>query len=104
MRIVFRLIGLLGLAAAFAALVVDGTASVAANQIVIHPLGDTLAKLSPEGFERAHVFVMAKVPFLWDPILGSIFLLPTWGVLGVLGLVLTAVTRKPRPPIGHSRR
>ena len=104
MRLLFRLIGFACLAAAFAALIVDGTTSVAASKIELHSLGDTVAKLSPEGFQHLHAFVVAKAPALWDPVLASLFLLPTWAVLGVLGLVLLALTRKPRPPIGYSRR
>ena len=104
MRLLFRLLGFACLAAAFAALIVDGTTSVAANKIVLHPLGDTLARLSPEGLEHIHAFVVAKVPFLWDPVLGSLLLLPTWAVLGVLGLLLLGLTRKPRPAVGYSRR
>lgn len=104
MRLLFRLFGFACLAAAFAALIVDGATSVAANRIDLHPLGDTLAKVSPEGFEHMHAFVAAKVPALWDPVLASLFMLPTWSVLGVLGLMLLALTRKPRPPIGYSRR
>lgn len=104
MRLLFRLLGLLCLAAAFAALIVDGTTSVAANRIELHPLGDTLAKLSPEGFAHFHATVAAKAPSLWDPVLASLFMLPTWAVLGVVGLLLLALTRKPRPPVGYSRR
>ena len=104
MRLLFRLLGLVCLAAALAALIVDGTASVASSKVALHPLGDTLSKLSPEGFDHLHAFVVAKAPALWDPVLGSVFLLPTWVVLGVLGLALLALTRKPRPPVGYSRR
>lgn len=104
MRLLFRLFGFACLAAAFAALIVDGTTSVAANRIALHPLGDTLAVLSPEGFAHLHTFVVAKAPTLWDPVLASLFLLPTWAVLGVLGLLILALTRKPRPSIGYCRR
>ena len=104
MRLLFRLLGLACLAAAFAALIVDGTTTVAASKVTLHPLGETLARLSPDGFEHLHTFVVAKAPTLWDPVLASLFLLPTWAVLGVLGLLILAVTRKPRPSIGYSRR
>ena len=104
MRLLFRLFGLVCLAAAFAAVIIDGTTSVAASRITLHPLGDALSRISPEGFEHLHAFVVAKAPLLWDPILASIFLLPNWAVLGVLGLVMLALTRKPRPGVGYSRR
>ena len=104
MRLLFRLLGFACLAAAFAALIVDGATSVAASRITLHPLGETVARLSPDGFDHLHAFVVAKAPVLWDPVLGSLFLLPTWAVLGILGLLLLAVTRKPRPSVGYSRR
>ena len=104
MRLMFRLFGLVCLAAAFAAVIVDGTTSVAASRISLHPLGDTLSRISPEGFEHLQAFVVAKAPLLWDPVLASVCLLPTWAVLGVVGLVVLALTRKPRPGVGYSRR
>ena len=104
MRLLFRLLGLACLAAAFAALIVDGTTSVAADHVELHSLGDTMAKLAPDAFDHLHVFVVTRAPTLWDPVLGSVFLLPTWGVLGLLGLVLLALTRKPRPTVGYRRR
>ena len=104
MRLSFRLAGLLLLAGAFAALVVDGTRSVAAGMLVVLPLGRTLMLVSPAGFEKFHVLVETKAPVLWDPVLATTFLLPTWLVLGVLGLVLIAMTRPRSPTIGYSRR
>lgn len=105
MRLLFRLLGLVCLAAAFAALIVDGTTSVAADRIALHSLGETLAALSPDGFEHLHLLVAAKAPSLWSPVLTSLFALPTWVVLGALGLLLMILTRKPRrSPVGYSRR
>ena len=45
-----------------------------------------------------------KLPMLWDPVLVTTFLLPTWLVLGVVGLALMAVSRRRRPTIGYVRR
>ena len=104
MRLLFRLLGLVLLAAAFAALIVDGTTSVAAGKVELQPMGETLAKLSPDVFARVKAMVTAKAPVLWDPVLSSLLLLPTWAVLGVLGLVVLALTRRPRPRVGYSRR
>lgn len=104
MRFLFRLVGLLFLAGAFTALVIDGTRSVAAGQVNVLPLGRTLTILSPAGFQKFQMLVEAKLPLLWDPVLVTIFLLPTWVVLGVVGLILIALTRKRAPTIGYSRR
>ena len=104
MRFLLRLVGLLLLAGAFAALLVDGTRSVAAGSVALLPFGRTLMAVSPEGFQKVRLVVEAKLPWLWDPVLVTVFLMPTWVVFGVVGLVLLATTR-PRPPmIGYSRR
>ena len=104
MRLLFRFVGLLLLAGAFTALVIDGTRSVAAGGGSLMPPGRTLTTLSPQAFQKLRVFCESKLPVLWDPVLVTTFLLPTWVVLGVLGLILVALTRRRRPTIGHSRR
>lgn len=104
MRLLFRLVGLLLLAGAFTALVIDGTRSVAAGTFTVLPLGRTMTVLSPQGFQKFRLFVESKLPVLWDPVLVTTFLLPTWLVLGVVGLLLIALTRRRSPGIGHIRR
>ncbi len=104
MRLLIRLLGLLVLAGAFAALIVDGTRSVAAGAPALLPFGSTLTAFSPDGFQSFHAAVARKLPVLWDPVLATAFLLPTWLVLGVVGLALMAVTRRRRPTIGYVRR
>ena len=44
------------------------------------------------------------MPVLWDPTLVTILLLPSWAVLGALGLLLLVAGRPRRPTIGHRRR
>lgn len=104
LRLLIKLIGLLLLAAAFAALVVDGTRSVAAGSISLQPLGTTFATLAPNLFQKTHETLAAKAPGLWDPLLVTLFLLPTWVVSGALGLALLALSRRPARKIGYSRR
>ena len=41
---------------------------------------------------------------LWDPVLVTTLLLPTWLILGVLGILLLVITRRRPPKIGFSRR
>ena len=104
MRFLFRLVGLVLLAGAFAALLVDGTRSVAAGSLAVLPFGRTLMTISPDGFQKLRMVVEAKLPVLWDPVLVTMFLMPTWVVFGVVGLVLLATTRARPPTIGYSRR
>lgn len=104
LRLFFRSVGVLLLAGAFAALIVDGTRSVAAGTPAILPLGRTISALSPDAFVKLHAAIETHVPLLWDPVLVTVLLLPTWLVLGVIGLLLLALSRRPAPKIGYSRR
>ncbi len=104
MRLLFRLVGLLLLAGAFAALIIDGTRSVAAGSAEFLPLGRTLMVISPQEFQKVRSVVETKLPTLWDPVLVTAFLLPTWLVLGIVGLILIALTRRRPPQIGYLRR
>ena len=104
LRFLLRTLGLLSLAGAFVALIVDGTRSVAAERLVTMSLGRLVTMVSPEGFVKLHAAVETHAPTLWDPVMVTILLLPTWVVLGALGLVLMALARPPRPKIGYVRR
>ncbi len=104
LRLTFRLIGFICLALAFAAAIVDGTRSIAAGAPAIMPLGSTAAALFPALFLRFKSGVEAALPPLWDPALVTVLLLPTWLVIGVLGLLLIALTRPAREKIGYARR
>lgn len=104
LRLFFRFVGLICLAGAFAALIVDGTRSVAAGSPAIVPLGRTASALFPDAFAKVRAVIAAHVPLLWDPALVTVLLLPSWVVLGLIGLVLMALTRPRAPKIGYSRR
>jgi hypothetical protein len=103
-RFLFRFLGLLSLAAAFIALVIDGTKSIAANAVTMTPLGQywndihsTSLQLLQPAIER-HIAL-----WLWNPVVLNIITAPTWLVLGILGAVLVLIGRKKRPPIGYGR-
>jgi hypothetical protein len=104
LRLIFRFVGFLILALAFAALIVDGTRSIAAGAAAILPLGRTMSTLAPDGFARMHAAIETHVPLLWDPVLVTLLLLPAWLVLGAVGILLITLTRRPRPKIGYARR
>lgn len=104
LRLLFKVLGLLLLAAAFAALVVDGTRSVAAGKAAILPMGRTVSLLAPNLLLSVHKAIEGHLPLLWDPVCVTLLLAPSWLVLGVVGLVLLAITRPPTPKIGYSRR
>ncbi len=104
LRFVFRAVGFVLLAGAFAALVIDGTRSIAGGMLSLTPFGQTIAWLAPEKFAALKPTIAHFSAFLWDPVMVYLFQLPTWLVVGVLGTLIMAVTQKPRQKIGYSSR
>lgn len=105
LRLMFRFLALMLLAAAFAALVIDGARSLSDSTLVLTPLGQTLFNLFPSKFPLLQPAVERHVaPFLWDPALVTLLLAPTWVVAGLAGALLMRLTRRRRPPIGVELR
>ncbi len=103
-RFFFRTIGFFLLAGAFAALVIDGTRSIAGGMLSWTPLGKTIAWLAPDKLAALKPSIDHFNRFLWDPLMVHLLLLPTWLVIGILGTLIMALTQKPRPKIGYSSR
>jgi hypothetical protein len=104
-RLIFRLTGLVLLAAGFAALVIDGTRSIAGNRLLLTAFSQTVQWMIPTKFPFLQSIVERNLhPLLWDPVLVFIFKLPTSLVLGICGLILLLLARKPTRPIGFSSR
>lgn len=104
-RLTLRLIGLILLAGAFAALVIDGTRSIAGGMLSLTPLGQTMLWLMPQKFETLKPMIQHDVPrLLWDPVIVHVLAAPTWLVVGVLGVLVMLITQKRRPKIGYSSR
>jgi hypothetical protein len=103
-RFLLRLIGFLTLAAAFIALVLDGTKSIAGNRIVFTPLGQTWTDIHSTSLQLLQAGVTRHVSeWLWDPVLLNILTSPTWLVVGVFGAVLLLLGRKRKRLIGYAR-
>ncbi|MDB5572236.1 MAG: hypothetical protein JWN93_3419 [Hyphomicrobiales bacterium] len=104
-RFLVRTIGLLALAAGFASLVIDGTKSIAASSLLVTAFGETCFKLFPRTFPGLQPLIEQNVhPLLWDPFLLSVLLLPTWLVMGLLGLLLLWLAQPRAAAIGFSSR
>jgi hypothetical protein len=103
-RLFIRILGLALLAGAFAAVVIDGARSIAADQLSLTPMGVTAYWAFPNKFPLLEPFLRKINPLLWDPILLNILLLPTWLVLSAIGAGLFYLVRRRPPPIGHSNR
>ncbi len=100
-RFVVRLAGFILLAAGFAALVVDGTRSIAANGLLVTPSAVLLGS-HQLGIEQ---FLVQRVhPLAWNPGLISLLRLPLALLLGIVGLGFVALARRPEKPVGYSSR
>ena len=97
MRLVLRILGtwLIGLALIF--LVVDGTKSLAANALVFTSLGETWTQLHAPSLEAVSGFFQSRffadlLATALDALLGY----PAFAVLGVPGIVIALMGRRPR--------
>jgi len=94
-KFIFRVIGLWLIAAAIVALVVDGTKSIAASKLVITPLGFTLDWMAHDLLIGLKSVIQNHIhPTLWDPVLQTVLLWPTWAVVAVLGLIFYLIGRR----------
>jgi hypothetical protein len=90
-RFLVRLIGLIALAGAFAAAVMDGARSIANDALSITPLGAALARLAPAKFEQLPALAAKIHPKLWDPVLLDLLYIPAAVALAVVGIILVAI-------------
>lgn len=97
MRLLFRLVGtwLIGLAVIL--LIIDGTRSLAANSLVMTPLGETWSSLHPESLAELRLFLATRFfgPLL-DSAVETILALPGWVVLAVPGALIAWLGRTRR--------
>jgi len=104
-RFLLRLVGLILLAGAFAAAVIDGASSLAAQQVMLTTMGRALAYAFPSKFPLLQPFVEKRLhPLLWDPVLLAILSAPAFVDLAVLGFVLFYLVRPRAPRTGVSSR
>jgi hypothetical protein len=104
-RFVFRFVGLMLLAGAFAAAVIDGARSLAAQQLTLTSMGLALDFAFPSKFPLLQPFVEKRLhPLLWDPILVAILSAPAFVDMAALGAVIFYLLRPRAPLVGVSSR
>ena len=104
-RFLLRLVGYAGLALAFVMLVIDGTQTIVASELVLTPLGQWAVDYFPARMAALPGAIAQNVhPLLWDPALLFVFKLPGWLVFALIGMSLLTLGRKPGPQIGFSNR
>lgn len=97
MRLVLRIAGTWLIGLALVLVVIDGTRSLGANQLVFTSLADLWTRVHPpslasvEGFFETRFFAQ-----LLDVALKTVLDYPAFAVFGIPGVVLALVGRKPR--------
>jgi hypothetical protein len=103
-RLAFRVFGLILLAIAFVALVVDGTRSIAAGSFTVTSLAEALLWAIPGKIEGIKPQIQHLNPYLWDPIMIDLLALPLWSIAGFLGFLAVAIAQRKAVKIGYSNR
>ena len=95
--IVGRIIGWAFLAVALVALGADIVGWLASGSLDVTPLGQHWFELHRASLGLAQAAVQRHVlPGLWDPVIQTVLLWPTWAVFGVVGAVLAYLCRGRR--------
>lgn len=95
-RSLFRLLAMIALSVAVIMAVLDATRSIAAEAVVMTPLGEAWASFSPATLERAGELVTQSLPdFFWDPVAVGLLELPGFAVFAALALLLALAGRRP---------
>ena len=102
-RSVFRMFGLVLLAAGFVFFIYDGTKSIADQTIYISKFSQTWAEIHQQSLQAAQAAVEQNVTWLWGTVLQPVLEQPTWLVLGTIGMVLLLLGRRRKPLIGYAR-
>ena len=103
-RLLFRFIGVIFLAAGFILLMYDGAKSIADSRIYIYKLGQLWTDVHASSMQAAQAKVQASLPAqVWDPVITTVLEQPSWLVLGVIGIFFILIGRRRKPLIGYAR-
>ncbi|WP_129220794.1 hypothetical protein [Lichenibacterium ramalinae] len=100
-RFLLRALGFCLVAAAFAALVVDGTRSIAGGRLLQYGIGDTAAWLGGAPFAGL-LAELAGAPLPVRAVAGAALAVPGWLASGALGLALLHAGRPQAARPGFS--
>lgn len=105
MRFLARFIGLLALAGAFAAAVIDGARWIVGGTFAPTSTGAAIYWLSPKALAGIQTFVDSRIgAWAWNDVLLRALLAPAFVALTLLSAALFFLSRRPPPEIGHSSR
>jgi len=96
MRLVLRILGTWLIGLAMVLLVIDGTKSLAANEIVFTALGDAWSQVHRPSLDGVSGFFESRFfADLLRVMLAQVLTYPAFAVVGVPGIVLALLGRRP---------
>ena len=105
MRFLARFIGLIALAGAFAAAVIDGARWIVGGSFAPTSTGAAIYWLSPKALASIQSFVESRLgAWAWNDVLVRALLAPAFVALTLVSALLFLLSRPPPPEIGHSTR
>jgi hypothetical protein len=97
MRLVLRILGTWLIGLALILLVIDGTKSLAGNEMVFTSFGEAWSQLHQPSLEGVSAFLESRFfADLLRVVLQNLLTYPAFAVLGVPGIVLALLGRRPR--------
>ncbi len=99
-----RFLGLVLLAGGFAALIVDGTRSLAGGELRVTPLSKSALDLFPAKMQSLQTAIEHHLPQLWDPVIVTLLLAPISLTLTGLGALLIALSQRRRRATDYAAR
>lgn len=95
LRLLTRFFAQLLLAAAFIALIVDGTRSIAGGQLAVTSLQTGLSGLFPGFYASLRASVSARAQWLWDPVMTGVMTIPvSLSLAGLAALFILISARR----------
>ncbi len=100
MRFVTRVVGTWLIALAVILLVIDGTKSLAADDLVLTSIAALWASVHEQSWTAMQNFVVTYLaPYLLDWLATSFFSFPAWALAAILGVIALVLGRKRRKPV-----
>jgi hypothetical protein len=101
-RFLFRLLATVALAIAVIMAVLDVTRTIAASRLVLTPLRESWASVSPGTLDQVRNAIIENThPLVWNPVVTFMLGQPGFAVFGVLAFLLYAIGHRPERRIGR---
>ena len=99
---IFRVAGFFILALSLMLAVLDVTRSLTASALVLTPMAQTWADISPTTLLASKEMITGwALPFLWDPVATTLLVLPSWLFVCLVAMILLKLSQKRGNPYGR---